>query len=1137
MGMNCRVTLSYYSGGNKPDVHPGWVGLGWNLFAGGSINRIVNGIKDETTKDEWSDSHTGQPRDEDPNPGYYYRRDSINRSDWSSKNYLSFITIKRDTYLYGNTLYPYDTEPDEFQVNVGDISASFYLMSNNTVKIKSKSNCNFKINISLGIENAYKLYSSAYALDLTANCFTYIKEIILTNRDGIKYYFGGDNNAIEFSFINGYSIGGGRYKLFGTANTWHLKKIEIPNGETIVLNYDKDGIPIVVHNNRYLNYCYIDGEYPQTDDSESDIYGKYSYTLIQPSYLKSIESRTSNRTMTFKRSKSTELDYDIDKYTFDRRFRRDGVDIPPQKVPADVHAYDYADFKQKSYYMQLDSIIDNNKRIGFNYTDSPDTRLKLQSITFNDNQISVINRYLFEYNSINLPPYNSKKTDNWGYYNNKYYGEKSYRDLYGFRSADSITIYSTAEILTKITYPTGGTTEFVYEPHDFSKVAKQFPFELNDSTSICGGLRIKKIINNDRNNHATIREFEYKNEAGTSSSGILSGRPIYFAKGTKNFNLKYRIKIGWSLITENNNYNYTYSFGNEQLQNQLANTNGSHITYSRVTEKLSNGSKTVYYYMNHEKFLDKEPETTAGNLGDSLPCNKFNSYELERGLLDRVEYYKNTVTVKKEAYTYNSDPNRYNDFVKSINIYSLYGMIRTVPIKIYTFYPYLKSKTETTYDINGNNPVSITTNYSYNSYKLPSLVSQSGSRSGADSTAVVTKYPFDNSGSPYTAMTQRFMLNYPVETIKYRGKSITDGKLTTYKQVIIASDTLYVPDKVFSTEITTPLTSFPNFDGTTKNSHYGSFPEMEFVNYGSKGNIYETKDRKGVSTTYLWGYSYQHPIAEIKNATYSEVANALVGTTPDQLAALSTPDMSRINALRQTLSNSLVTTYTYLPFIGPSSITDPKGITTALEYDSFDRLKTTRNHESNILTNYGYHYNSPQPLITYYYNSAKSQTFTKNNCAPGSVGSNVVYSVTANKYKSTVSQADADQKAQNEIDTNGQAYANANGTCTVINTYGNFILQSGYTNYYNSLSSNGTTVSFILAFGVSNSAMNPGVSYFVASLPAGFRPSATRSVTLDSSGATWNITFDSSGMVYCQIVSGPSFPVGTATNLSGSYNL
>jgi len=957
-GYELPITLSYYAGGNKPDSHPGWVGLGWNLFAGGSINRIVNGIKDETTMDEVDYLYPAQLNWSNF-PGYYYRMDSLNRADWSSRNYLKYLLLERVTngILLKKRVYVLDTEPDEFQVSVGDISASFFLASNHTVKIKSKSNSNFKIDINLGSfpdagPDCYALIRTSQDY-LPAKCFTYIKEIILTNNDGIKYYFGGDQSAIEFSFARN------ERDLLATANTWHLKKIVIPNGETIVLDYEKDGVPIIEHNNRYTNFSLEN--YKPSADSSDVAFGHRGYTLIQPSYLKSIQSVNTGRMMTFKRRKSIELDYKIDQYNFNHVFCND----PQSKLYAFNEVLTSAN---SNYYMQLDSIIDTNKKIALNYTSSSDTRLKLDNIVFSDSKNSRINGYLFDYNSTDLPDYNSKMTDNWGYYNNKYYGATPYANLYEFRTADST--YMKAEMLTKITYPTGGTTEFVYEPHDYSRVAIQYPFALqdnynNNNTLMSGGLRIKKMINRDTNNHTTIREFEYKSDDG-KSSGILSGIPIYTAAGTTVFDFGYNIT--YKLCTFNGDYYVYYRFGNEQFQNQLSCTNGNHVTYSRVTEKLSDGSKTIYNYTNHDKFPDHEADLTADNImmPNSLPCNKFNSYELERGLLETVEYYKNTVPVKKEVYTYNSNPNRYNDFVKSINIYGFSDIIRAVPLKTFTFAPYLQSKTETTYDISGNNPVSSTTNYRYNDYRLPYFQSQSGSRSAADSVAVVTKYPFDNNGSPYSTMTQKFMLNYPVETIKYNGNSIIEGKLTTYKQVTIANDTLYVPDKAFSTEITTPLTSFSYFNGTTTDSHYGLFPDMELVKYGPKGNIYEIKDRKGISTTYLWGYSYQNPIAEIKNATYPQIEAELGSSYISNLANNPNPsvsDLTNLNSLRTSsnLPGIEVSTFTYKPFVGMISKIDPRGVSVNYVYDAFGRLILNQDDNNKILARYDYSYHDNGP--------------------------------------------------------------------------------------------------------------------------------------------------------------------------------
>ncbi|HEU4471642.1 MAG TPA: DUF5977 domain-containing protein [Flavisolibacter sp.] len=71
--------------------------------------------------------------------------------------------------------------------------------------------------------------------------------------------------------------------------------------------------------------------------------------------------------------------------------------------------------------------------------------------------------------------------------------------------------------------------------------------------------------------------------------------------------------------------------------------------------------------------------------------------------------------------------------------------------------------------------------------------------------------------------------------------------------------------------------------------------------------------------------------------------------------------------------------------------------------------------------------------IPVYYNAAASRVFTTESCAPGYIGGTVTYTVPANKYYSLVSQAEADQMAQDDIDANGDAYANdpANANCTI----------------------------------------------------------------------------------------------------------
>jgi len=65
-----------------------------------------------------------------------------------------------------------------------------------------------------------------------------------------------------------------------------------------------------------------------------------------------------------------------------------------------------------------------------------------------------------------------------------------------------------------------------------------------------------------------------------------------------------------------------------------------------------------------------------------------------------------------------------------------------------------------------------------------------------------------------------------------------------------------------------------------------------------------------------------------------------------------------------------------------------------------------------------------------YYNVATSQVFYSQNCGSGTAQP-ITYTVPASTYSSTVSQAAANTLAQNDINTNGQLYANTHGGCTV----------------------------------------------------------------------------------------------------------
>jgi len=462
-----------------------------------------------------------------------------------------------------------------------------------------------------------------------------------------------------------------------------------------------------------------------------------------------------------------------------------------------VYRYDdgsieYIGFQNLKWY-KLDKITisTNNevlKEFSLNYSSNSNDRLRLLSVQESDKYGNTLPAYNFEYEDYSdytytgynsnwytdctqkLPAYNSNSTDHWGYFNgadierNNPSNSKKY--LYSldisldnvqnittgyknFRDPEEKYLY--AGILNKITYPTGGYTEFRYEPHKYSKsIIRQsngsFAIQNEATEMLTGGLRIKKIENFDQNkNLLTSKNYTY-------SVGILNGQIKYFWDA---YNLDIcNYDVHDKEMKKSGDVYTAKRFVSHTVLPVSTNSVGAHIGYNKVTEAISGGAGgyTEYYFRNHEQVLDECFVATINN-NTELEYTPFNSKWFQRGLLRiKIMYDASGKIIQKDSLIYSENANLAGAYIKAISTQRVpifedsYSMDGTA-YKIYT-YPYSLSRKEVyNYDSNGQNPVLQTTDFSYNSYNQTSQIKQIKSDASELKTNFI--YPSDISLSAY----------------------------------------------------------------------------------------------------------------------------------------------------------------------------------------------------------------------------------------------------------------------------------------------------------------------------------------------------------------------------------------------------
>lgn len=360
---------------------------------------------------------------------------------------------------------------------------------------------------------------------------------------------------------------------------------------------------------------------------------------------------------------------------------------------------------------------------------------------------------------------------------------------------------------------------------------------------------------------------------------------------------------------------------------------------------------------------------------------------------------------------------------------------------------YLKTQRDFVYDENGANPVISEVNYTYDDVDHLTLTKRTFTNSKGELFSEHFTYPADYpSTSPYTTMVQKNIVDPVIEQtnkLTQSGNTKELSKLkTNYQEWFGGTSTPYYEPSIIEKSIS------------------GNALETEYTinSYDNKGNILQTTDRKGIKTSYYWGYGQRYPVVKVVGKTYAELESAIsaYSISTSVIGNLATTDAAMRTELNKfrSMTNCFVSTYTYKLPAGMTSETDPNGFSKYYEYDQFDRLVLVRDQNNRIVKKVCYNYNGmaedcTSPTI--YYNDELSQSFTKNNCVGCYTGSQVTYTVAAGLYSATTLSA-ANQLAQNDINANGQAYANANGSCVPTSgttlSYNNIAGQSGFTATY-----------------------------------------------------------------------------------------
>lgn len=704
--LSVPVGLSYHSGGIKPAEHAGPTGLGWSLICGGAITRELHGEPDERKFLNVE--------------GYFHTREwvkSLAQSPYA-------IPDKLQELINASTVSP-DGEPDRFNFNFCGISGYFILDADGNWRVHSEQQIRVE---EVTTSDLSEIDATLYTGTIYTNSKV-INSITLADGNGTRYKFGLDGTDLSQNIRT--------QKLPEWQTTaWYLKEIRHLNGETITFTYLRGNYAVSFANSSRKLAIYLNGN---NTPLSGDVNESYPGRLLSPVYPVKIEG--TNFEVKFYYSKSTELDYTNEDYF--RRLNWIPGNMPDNYEPINLKdnesasPYSLENMRKKIRWLKLDniefSIKDQSpyKRIIFNTSDSPATRLMLNGLKIAGSNGGINSRYAFEYVQPSLmPPYLTREVDHWGYYN---------------AGNSTPTIHTPDEtamkygVLKKIIYPTGGWTELEFEAHDYmTYLDAKLNVKSLASPQKAGGLRIKKISDHPGNGGTPqVRTYHYVSNYGSASpnsSGIILCEPIY------------------SIDRQIDDFSIRES-DETPLSNVLSNYS-HHIGYSEVTERFPGNGFATYTFTSSLDYPDIAPFSTVA--AAFAPCTSQGNC---RGLLKEKKVCDEAgILLEQTKMTYElseNGPDNIIAFYSSVaglrSGYKLQGQfeeIYTIDWALYRHRTYrllLKQKETAIHDPLTSICKTTSTRYTYNSRDQLQKTSVKETVNGLDiENAIETLYEWEN---------------------------------------------------------------------------------------------------------------------------------------------------------------------------------------------------------------------------------------------------------------------------------------------------------------------------------------------------------------------------------------------------------